>query len=250
MNAADHEVAVQNALTSYFWSDDVLSERNVSGIVHTDTLSVPAPPVWLTADWSREIATRLDLAVGDVEPLTLSRARTRWTDYRNCLQSVSEWMQSLGLSNAFACGDIALMACRGARYHHDATQYGSKAFCNLFLSDDKGLDLHFPHAGYRIPLERGTVVLFDTAQPHGVVKRGSSRFDVADFSQEHDATQVFLSWELPIEDAQLLSVLSIRIHDVPAHPHASQDEQVWSNGAQATVCPESGKWLEPKKAEV
>lgn len=243
MNAADHKAANSNTLTSYFWSDEVLRARNVSRTVLTNTLSIPVPPVWLTADWSREIATRLELAAGDVEPITLSRARTRWSGYRTCLDSVSNWMQTLGLSNAFAYGEIALMVCRGARYHHDGTQYGSKAFCNLFLSDDQGLDLHFPNAGYRIPLQRGTVVLFDTAQPHGVVKRGGSRFDEAAFSQEHDATQVFLSWELPIEDADLCRVLGVRMHDLPHTMQHPEDAQVWINGALATVCPESGAWL-------
>jgi hypothetical protein len=244
MNASTHKVAVRNGLTSYFWSDEVLRARNVSDVVLTNKLCIPEPPVWLCADWIRETTTRLDLAAGDVEPLTLSRARTRWPGYRTCLQSVSGWMHTLGFSQAYARGDIALMVCHGARYHQDATQYGSKAFCNLFLSEDKGLDLHFPHTGDRIPLERGTVVLFDTAQPHGVVKRGSSGFDLADFTALQDELQVFLSWELSIEDAELCRVLGIRIDDMPSNIRAPQDEQVWNNGALATVCPESGQWLD------
>ena len=47
---------------------------------------------------------------------------------------------------ALAASDVALMACRGAKYHHD----GAAAFCNLFLSEDRGLDLHFPATGQRI----------------------------------------------------------------------------------------------------
>ncbi len=77
--------------------------------------------------------------------------------------------------------DIALIACRGARYHHDGEQYGGLAFCNLFLSEDKGLDVHFPALDLRIPLRRGTVMIFDTCQPHGVIRRGSYGFDLADF---------------------------------------------------------------------
>ena len=243
MSGSSHEVAVRNGLTSYFWSDEVLRARNVSNTVLTNILCIPEPPVWLNADWIREATTCLELAAGDVEPITLSRARARWPGYRTCLHSVLNWMQILGLSHAYSCGDIALMACRGARYHHDGTQYGSKAFCNLFLSEDQGLDLHFPHTGHRIPLERGTVVLFDTAQPHGVVRRGSSRFDVTDFTTVQEELQVFLSWELSIEDADLCRVLGVCIDDMSPSVHAPQDEQVWNNAALAAVCPESGQWL-------
>ncbi len=78
---------------------------------------------------------------------------------------MTDWLRPHRLHAALADSAIALMVCRGAKYHHDGTQYGDKAFCNLFLSDDKSLDLHFPATGHRIPLQRGTVVVFDTGQP-------------------------------------------------------------------------------------
>ncbi len=65
-----------------------------------------------------------------------------------CVQAVSDWTRApAGVPAVLAASDVALMACRGARYHHDGAQYGGMAFCNLFLSDDKGLDLHFPAIG-------------------------------------------------------------------------------------------------------
>jgi hypothetical protein len=66
------------------------------------------------------------------------------------------------------------MVCRGARYHHDGDQYGGAAFCNLFLSDDKGQDVHFPLLDLRVPLQRGTVLIFDTCQPHAVIPRAAA----------------------------------------------------------------------------
>ena len=104
------------------------------------------------------------------------------------------------------------MACRGARYHHDAEQYGNFAFCNLFLSEDKGLDLHFPNLNLRIPLARGTVVIFDTAQTHAVIPRGVSAshgFKASDFPPELDCSQVFLTWELPLAKPHVAEVLGI-----------------------------------------
>ncbi len=134
------------------------------------------------------------------------------------------------------------MACRGARYHHDGAQYGGAAFCNLFLSEDRGLDLHFPSTGHRIPLTRGTAVIFDTSQPHGVIQRHSSGFNALDFAPDQDYIQIFLTWELPIEDAQVGQALEVVFDVAPATALHLDEEQVWSNGAPAAVCPESGRW--------
>jgi hypothetical protein len=192
-----------------FRSGDALRSRRVSGAVLTGSLDVPMPPARLTADWEREVSSVLGLEPGDVEPLPLPRARARWPDYRQCVQAMADWTRALGLAEVLASSEVALMACRGAKLHHDAAQYGGAAFCNLFLSDDQGLDLHFPAAGLRMPLARGTAVVFDTGQPHAVIRRGRSGFDAADFAAGMDGTLVFLSWELPIEDVHVARTLGI-----------------------------------------
>jgi len=202
---------------------------------------VPAPSARLEADWNREMALRLGLEPGDVETLPLARARARWPEYRQCVQAVADWTRTLGLQEVLASSEVALMACRGARYHHDGERYGGAAFCNLFLSEDKGLDLHFPATGQRIPLVRGTVVIFDTGQPHAVIERRGSGFDVADFPLEQERNQVFLSWELPIEDVQVGRALRIVFDIDPATALLLEDEQVWLNGARARVCPSTGR---------
>jgi hypothetical protein len=229
-------------LTSYFWSGDTLRSRCVSDIVLTSTVDVPVPPARLRADWERELSSRLVLEPGDVEAMPLARARARWPDYTRCVQAVSDWTRALGLPGVLASSDVALMACRGAKYHHDGGQYGGAAFCNLFLSEDKGLDLHFPSMDYRIPLTRGTVVIFDTGQPHGVIQRSSSGFNVDDFAPDRDCAQLFLTWELPIEDAHVAHALRVAFDIAPSTSRQLDEEQVWQNGAPATVCPDSGRW--------
>ncbi|KXU84587.1 hypothetical protein CR51_41255 [Caballeronia megalochromosomata] len=229
-------------LTSYFWSGDALRSRRVSDIVLSGTLDVPVPPARVLADWQKETSTRLDLEPGDVEVMPLARTQMRWPDYRRCVRAMSDWTDALGLPGVLASSDVALMACRGARYHHDGAQYGGAAFCNLFLSEDKGLDLHFPSTGHRIPLTRGTAVLFDTAQPHGVIQRRSDSFSVADFAPDQDCTQIFLTWELPIEDAYVGQALKVVFDVAPSTSQQPDEEQVWLNGARAAVCPESGRW--------
>ena len=234
-----------NFLTSYFWSGEALRSRSVSDVVRHGTLAVPALPARLTADCDREISG-MGLKSGDVEVLPWARARARWPDYKQFAQAVSAWTRSLGLSEVLAGSDTALMACNGARYHHDGAQYGAAAFCNLFLSEDKGLDLHFPSAGHRIPLCRGTAVVFDTAQPHAVIRRGSTGFKETDFAPGQDCTLLFLTWELPIEEASVARALQLAFDVDPVTAVQLHEEQVWLNdergGALASVCPDSGQW--------
>jgi len=223
-----------------------MRSRRVSERILSDTVGIPAPPARLLADWAREIASQMTLEPGDVEVMPLARARMRWPDYARCVQAVADWTASLGLPGLLAQSDIALMACRGARYHHDGDQYGGAAFCNLFLSDDKGQEVHFPSLDLRIPLHRGTVLLFDTCQPHGVVPRGAARFDPADFpaSQDgHDNTQLFLTWELPMEDARVARALRVTFDHDPAAAAQVEEEQVRRDGQRVWVCPVTGQWL-------
>ena len=243
MSPATHPLRVRN-LVSYYWSGDAIRSRSVSDIVLSGTVQVPAPNARLIADWKRETLLRVKLQAGDVETLPLARARTRWPDYSRCVQAVSDWMRMLDLPEMLASCDVALMACRGAKYHHDGADYGGAAFCNLFLSEDRGLDLHFASTGHRIPLTRGTVVLFDTGQPHGVIDRHASSFHVADFPCDQDCTQIFLTWELPIENADVGRALGVAFDTDPSTALLLEDEQVWRNGARASVCPQSGRWCQ------
>ena len=235
---------MRDLTTAYFWSGDAIRSRSVSDVVLSGTVDVPTPPARLVADWKREIALRLNLAPGDVEALPLPRARTRWPDYNHCVHAVSDWTRSLGLKEVLAACDVALMACYGANYHHDAAHYGGMAFCNLFLSEDKGLDLHFPTLAHRIPLVKGTVVIFDTGQPHAVIARHSDSFHVADFPPAQDLTQIFLTWELPIETIHVVHALQIAFDIDPSTASRLDYEQVWRNGAPAHVCPDSGQWCQ------
>jgi hypothetical protein len=232
----------QQRLTSYFWSDDAIRSRNVSDVVVTGTVDVPELPARLIADWDREIAQRLELEPGDVETLPLARARMRWPDYGQCVQAVSDWVRTLGLQDVLLESSIALMACRGAKYHHDGEHYGGAAFCNLFLSEDKGLDLHFPSTGHRIALVKGTAVIFDTCQPHAVIQRHRDGFRVADFPPERDCTLIFLTWELPIENADVGLALQIEFDTASSTPLRPNEEQLWLDGARIKVHPDSGRW--------
>lgn len=235
---------LHHGLTCLFQSGDALRSRCVSDTVLSSVLDIPQPPAKATADWAREIAVHLQLQAGDVTPLPLARTRARWPACREAVQSALQWTQQLGLGDVLAQADMALMACRGARYHHDAAQYGHSAFCNLFLTPDQGLDLHFPGTGQRIPLTQGTAVIFDTGQPHAVVRRGSG-FDAHDFDQDPSCTQVFLTWELPIEHPRVAHALQVAFDLKPGGTEQgslANGLALLRNNEPVCVCPDSGQW--------
>jgi len=237
-----------DVLTSIFRSGDALCTRSVSPVVRTVVLDVPIPPARLLADWQREISAQLGLDAGDIEALPLGRTRLRWPQLGRCFDAVQHWMLALGMPEVLGASDVALMASRGTPYHHDGARYGGMAFCNVFLSEDCGADLHFPAAGQRIALVRGTAVVFDPCQPHAIVKRGAPGFDAADFACATMRPQVFLTWELPIERDELQRALGITVHGACGKASPAQGVGVCRNGAPATVCPRTGRWLSPASA--
>ena len=228
--------------------------RIVSGLLGPSVL--PALADHLRADWQRDLVTQVPLTPGDVNALSLARARRRWPAYRATVQAVADWLQSYGVCADLNRAETALMACRGAHYHHDATQYSGSVFCNLFLTEDRGQDVHFPHAGLRVPLRYGTVLLFDTGQPHAVIRRSAEAFDPAHFcSPAHSDAEteadsdpypenahVFLTWEIPIADTGVAAALDIESTD-----HCTTCEQpaaahlCW-HGRPVDVCPFTGTW--------
>jgi hypothetical protein len=226
----------------YFWSGESIRSRGVGGVVLQGTVDIPALPPRLQADWSRDIAQHVGLEPGDVDSLSLARARMRWPNYTLCTDALAQWMRGFGLQDVLVTSEVALMACRGARYHHDAVQYGAAAFCNLFLSEDKGFDLHFPMAGVRIPLRRGTAVVFDTGQPHAVIPRTSRGFDAGDFPDGQDCDVVFLTWELAISHPSVSQALRIAFDVDPATASVSREPGIRVGGKSVGVCPRLGGW--------
>ena len=108
-----------------------------------------------------------------------------------------------------------------------------------FVSEGKGQVVHFPTLDLRIPLTRGTVLIFDTCQPHAVIPRDSTGLHAGDFPVDQDGTQLFLTWELPGEDPRVAQALRIAF-DV--QPRAHDDAGLLRGGAPASVDPESGCW--------
>ena len=223
-----------------------MRRRRVSPIVLTGQVDLPPSPKHRQADWARELWGQPGVEAGDVEQLPLAHARMRWPGFRGSVTAVSDWLAVQGLPDvvgpATSHGDLALMACCGARYHHDGSQYGAKVFCNLFVSDTPELVVHFPAIGKRIALLRGTVMVFDTCQPHGVVFKDRAGFDAADFATRPDCVAAFLTWELPVDTLAVSRALQIGWYPDDHVVEPPMEEGLMRYGALAQVCPQTGAW--------
>jgi len=178
--------------------------RSISNIVLADVLPVAPPTLEECDEWSEVIGKFAMTCVGEVcnlgqhphlAPPALQKA-------------MDDWLSQQGLSNVPRKQAAVALACTGARFHHDADSYTKEVFCVLWLSEDAKWDLYFPHLDKRIPLVYGTVVLFDSAMPHGVVARGSKVFDEDTFEYE---TGTFLSQDLLI-GKKVRRVMGINMH--------------------------------------
>jgi hypothetical protein len=76
-----------------------------------------------------------------------------------------------------------------------------------------------------------------------LVERSSGKLYRADGDPAPAQTQLFLSWELPIEHAEVQRALQLAFDVEPLTASRLDQAQVWLNGAPASVCPESGRWL-------
>jgi hypothetical protein len=85
-------------------------------------------------------------------------------------------------------------------------------------------------------------MVFDTCQPHAVIARHSSIFNTADFPVGQDCTQVFLTWELSVENAGVAQALQIVFDIDPLTASQLGEAQVRVNGEGASVCARTGRW--------
>lgn len=153
--------------------------RTISGRVEHALLYLPALDESQIEAWSSKMGADSPLsgeilALGEVEGALVPAG---------AMVAVKEWLASHGVATTGA--HERAFACRGAPFHHDAESYPDSGFGVLWLADDTPWDLLFPFLKVRVPLEYGTVVMFDSAQPHAVVTRGSDASTSRDSAMHH-----------------------------------------------------------------
>ncbi len=98
---------------------------------------------------------------------------------------------------------IDYLACRGAGFHNDVCRHWSRCLFWVLALDLDDVEFVLPHAGLRLPLAPGALLVFDPALAHGLCRPADGgQAQAASFDPHEPRSQVFLTGELPLTDAQ------------------------------------------------
>jgi hypothetical protein len=113
-------------------------------------------------------------------------------------------------------------------FHHDMPLWMS-AF-GAWCLDGPARELHFPMMGLVVPFKPGTLVVFDPAQPHGLLRPGQTQFDESQCDDPQNIS--FLNVTMPKEGV---------FADLLGCAPAPEDETgLLSTKLQYTPCPKTG----------
>jgi hypothetical protein len=95
------------------------------------------------------------------------------------------------------------LASRGAGFHNDVARHWSRSLFWILAIDVGDVEFTLPHAGVRIPLADGDLVVFDQAMAHGLCRPADhGRAVAASFDDGDAGRQLFLTGELLLDDGQ------------------------------------------------
>jgi hypothetical protein len=176
-------------------------------VVATDVVDAPARARLAGAAYAR-----VDIA----EPFAVDYAATTWDE----LAAVSG---VAGLAGAVAralrvtrvLGDdvadyersvatrVDWLASRGAGFHNDVARHWSRSLFWILALDVGDVEFVMPHAGVRLPLRDGDLVVFDQVMAHGLCRPADAGRAVAQHFEAGDAgRQLFLTGEMLLDDAR------------------------------------------------
>ena len=98
---------------------------------------------------------------------------------------------------------IDWLAARGTGFHNDVGRHWSRCLFWLLALDLADVEFAMPHAGVRLPLAPGDLIVFDPAMAHGLCRPGDGGQAIAaHFEGAGHRPQLLLTGELPLSDAQ------------------------------------------------
>jgi hypothetical protein len=98
---------------------------------------------------------------------------------------------------------IDYLACCGAGFHNDVGRHWSRCLFWILALDLADVEFVMPHAGLRLPLAPGDLVVFDQTMAHGLCRpRDHGQALAASFDSGAHRRQLFLTGELPLTDDQ------------------------------------------------
>jgi hypothetical protein len=98
---------------------------------------------------------------------------------------------------------IDYLASCGAGFHNDVGRHWSRCLFWVLALALTDVEFVMPHAGLRLPLAPGDLMVFDPAMAHGLCRPGDNGQAVAaSFNTGAHGQQIFLTGELLLTDAQ------------------------------------------------
>ena len=140
-----------------------------------------------TLDELAAIASMPDLADAIARALRVTRVLgDAPADYRRSVATRIDWLAS-----------------RGAGFHNDVARHWSRSLFWILAIDVGDVEFVMPHAGVRVALSDGDLVVFDQVMAHGLCRPVDAGRAVAESFEDGDAgRQLFLTGEMLIDDAQ------------------------------------------------
>ena len=113
---------------------------------------------------------------------------------------------------------IDYLASRGAGFHNDVRGHWSRCLFWVLALGLADVEFVMPHAGVRVALAPGDLVVFDPTMAHGLCRPADNSSAVEEsFLGAEDGRQTFLTGEIPLTDAQWAALgapwLPIEEHD-------------------------------------
>lgn len=98
---------------------------------------------------------------------------------------------------------IDYLAARGAGFHNDVSRHWSRCLFWILALDVADVEFVMPHAGVRLPLAPGHLLVFDQTMAHGLCRpKDLGQAVAASFEAGAHCRQIFLTGELLLTDAQ------------------------------------------------
>ncbi len=113
---------------------------------------------------------------------------------------------------------IDWLASRGAGFHNDVARHWSRSLFWILAIDVGGVEFALAHAGVRVALNSGDLVVFDQTLAHGLCRPADRGEAVAaSFENGDDGRQLFLTGEMRLSDAQWAALDApwqpVEVHD-------------------------------------
>ncbi len=113
---------------------------------------------------------------------------------------------------------VDYLASRGAGFHNDVARHWSRSLFWILAVDVVAVEFVMPHAGVRVALSAGDLVVFDQVMAHGLCRPGDDGVAKAESFEDGDAgRQLFLTGEMQLSDGQWAALGApwqpVEVHD-------------------------------------